>query len=177
MTNLIEIDVLDDVLDEKYWSICPPQKHMSRHSYRNSPYESDESCANCDGVNCEICKEIITPTHLECAIPVNILEDLFISRGVPKKDISNIIYNENCNNISGKYIFNYPDEYMLEARYKDFYEKILARDNDIWNELDNYKASGLNPIIEAENKRNIRFLSDDPHLSNQITLWSINNDR
>lgn len=35
-------------------------KHLSGHIYRNSPYESDDSCGTCDGARCDSCSEYWT---------------------------------------------------------------------------------------------------------------------
>lgn len=32
-------------------------KCLSGHMYYGSPYETDDSCGNCDGAKCERCKE------------------------------------------------------------------------------------------------------------------------
>ncbi len=168
---MIEVSIIDDILDEKFWRVASPSKHMSGHMYRNSPFETDNSCGNCDGARCELCHEIIEPSHLECELAVDILEELLKKHGVPEEDASNIVYDDYCHNRSGDYMFHFPSDFELEEKHKDFYDKLLAKDEEIWNELDSYKAAGLNPILEAEKKRGISFISYDRHLDNQWHLW------
>lgn len=40
-------------------------KCYSGHMYLNSPYESDNSCGNCDGAKCERCHEMYRVTEYD----------------------------------------------------------------------------------------------------------------
>lgn len=56
---------VEKVLDPKFWTKEAERKHYSHHIHRNSPIETDDSCGNCDGANCDKCKLIIEPSHFE----------------------------------------------------------------------------------------------------------------
>ena len=39
------------------------ESSLSGHVYRNSPFETDDSCGNCDGARCDSCREIYVLTE------------------------------------------------------------------------------------------------------------------
>lgn len=70
------ITILDKVLNKDWWQKISRSKHLSGHCHRNSPFETDDSCGNCDGARCETCSTIVEPPHLEFGCTVDILEPI-----------------------------------------------------------------------------------------------------
>ena len=35
------------------------ETYYTGHMYRNSPYETDDSCGNCDGARCDTCRDAV----------------------------------------------------------------------------------------------------------------------
>ena len=51
-----------DGKDEEYMKRTL-ERSLSGHMYRYSPFETDDSCGNCDGARCDSCREIYVLTE------------------------------------------------------------------------------------------------------------------
>lgn len=120
------VEVLDNVLDPEFWTMMMERKSYSAHMYRNSPYESDDSCGNCDGARCDSCKEIIIPADIECSIYSDKLEQMLLDKGVPKDVAEFFAYDDSCKIYYKGYHFIFPSANMLKSKYPEKYEEIKA---------------------------------------------------
>lgn len=50
-----DVSIID--LDEKYCIFANEIHYMSGHTYLNSSLKTDNSCENCDGTRCSICRK------------------------------------------------------------------------------------------------------------------------
>lgn len=123
--QLKEIDILDKVLEPEFWYYMMERKHYSGHLYRNSPYESDDSCGNCDGARCDYCKEIIEPADIECSIQCDKLEKILLDSGVPKDVAEFFTYDDSCKTRYNGYRFVFPTAKMVKEKYPDKYKELL----------------------------------------------------
>lgn len=126
MSDVIIIDILDKVLEPEFWTMMMERKRYSGHLYRNSPYESDDSCDNCDGARCDICKEIIIPADIECSIQSDKMEQMLLEKDVPKEIAQFLTYDDSCKTIYRGYKLVFPDANKLKEKYPEKYEEIKA---------------------------------------------------
>ena len=126
MSDLIIIDILDKVLEPEFWTMMMERKRYTGHLYRNSPYESDDSCGNCDGARCDICKEIIIPADIECSIQCDKLEQMLLDKNVPKDVAEFLTYDDSGKTKYKGYRLIFPDASRLKEKYPEKYEEIKA---------------------------------------------------
>lgn len=151
--EVIDIDILDIVKDEKYWHYHGKEVHLSGHMYRNSPYETDDSCGNCDGARCDYCKKIVDEPYFSFCISTDELYDILISKGVSDGAAQDIAYNDFCrNHTSDGFHLIWPRDYHLEERYPEEYKKITEPDKELWKKFDE--------LVEEADK-NDNFFSDE----------------
>lgn len=126
MSQFKEVDILEDVLDEKYWSFYNLERvEYTGHCYYKSPYESCDSCGNCDGARCDVCKEIKIPPKLECAIVCTDLEEILTKKGLPEDVVGFFTYDDSCRTVYQGYHFTFPTDELLKKRYPEKYNEIL----------------------------------------------------
>ncbi len=79
-----------------YMEFTPARSHMSHHMYRNSPFETDDKCGNCDGARCDGCESIIEAAHYEAAIPCDKLEEMLakVADFLPEKLRKDLVYDD-----------------------------------------------------------------------------------
>ena len=126
MSNLIYIDILDKVLDKKYWEKTRESYYYSGHDHCRSPYETNDDCGNCSGARCDTCEKIIVSEHYEFAIPVDDLESILrsIVPSIPDDAISEMVYWDGSYRRETSYRLSMPNDYILKDRYPDFYASL-----------------------------------------------------
>lgn len=125
MADIINIDILDKLLDPKYWMYYSESREYSKHCYRNSPYETSNTCANCDGARCYDCELITIPEHLELCIVSDKLCDMLIESGLPKDVAVFFAYDDSCRLQYNGYRLYWPSANLFKKRYPDKYEEYL----------------------------------------------------
>lgn len=126
---MININIIDKVCEEKYWEMEPIKSHLSGHTYRNSPYESDDTCANCNSAMCDVCKTIYEYPHLECSIQSDELYKILLDKQVPKEIASELTYGETST--YKNYHLIWPTEDILKRYNNDAYIKLSSQDEEI----------------------------------------------
>ena len=124
MRKLKEIDILDKVLDPEFWDIMMERKTYTGHQYYNSPYADSDSCRTCDGAKCDICKEIIIPEDIECAIQVDKLEKILTDMKLPKDVVIFFTYDDSCKTTYKGYHMKFPSAKDLKEKYPDKYKEL-----------------------------------------------------
>lgn len=130
------IDILDKVLDKKFWIKEPSSFYYSRHLYRHSSIETDNDCGNCDGANCEHCELIENPEHYECSIKSDKLVDIIkekiieINKSIDQNDAiyiaTELAFCDGSYIPTTNYRISWPNEYYLKERYPDFYKELIC---------------------------------------------------
>jgi len=120
--------------DIRYWEISNSREHWSHHSYRNSPIETDDSCANCNGAGCEGCELIIEQPHFEFAVPCNVLERAVykLAPQLTVSEVKDMIYSDSHNYVyheGEKYMIEYPKDAWLREAHPEIVEEL----NKQWN--------------------------------------------
>lgn len=115
--------ILPKMLDSKYW-YYDKQIHYTKHMYRNSPYETDSDCGNCDGAACDYCNKIVDEGIFNHGVECNILESWLIEAGVPEDIASDAVYNDFYKPNVKKYCIVWPNEHMLKEQYPEDYKRI-----------------------------------------------------
>lgn len=137
VTKTVRYDITPYVAEERFWMKTMERKHYTGHLYRNSPYETDDSCGNCDGARCDYCKLVTEPAHYECSVPVNILEDILNKHFDITDDCrSELVYGDRNSYIKDgvKYILIIPSEFHIKnEKYNEsieFYKNLLSTDKE-----------------------------------------------
>lgn len=115
--------ILPKMLDSKYW-YYDKQIHYTKHMYRNSPYETDSDCGNCDGAACDYCNKIVDEGIFNHGVECNILESWLIEAGVPEDIAIDAVYNDFYKPNVKKYRIIWPNERMLKEQYPEDYKRI-----------------------------------------------------
>ena len=126
MKQFKEIDILEDVLKPEYWEKFGERKHKSHHMYRNSPYESDDSCGNCNGANCHCCKDVIEPETYKFCMYSDKIYELLIEKGLDKETESYYAYDDSFNMYHNGYHLNWPCIDSVRVRFPDFYNQLIT---------------------------------------------------
>ena len=81
---------------QPYWEFHQAQQHMSHHMYRNSPFETDYDCGNCDGGSCDNCHAVVEDAHYEVAIPCDKLEEMLakVAGFLPEDLRRDLVYDD-----------------------------------------------------------------------------------
>jgi len=125
------IDIMDKANDEKFWQPEGSKSYYSQHLYRNSPFESSDSCGNCNGANCDSCVLIAIPAQLEFSIYSDILYDWMIQDGVPEEVASELAYSDSCRRNYKGYTLVWPTENMLKEQYPELYHIIVSPNDQV----------------------------------------------
>jgi hypothetical protein len=120
--------------DFKYWRWANDRTHMSGHLYRNSPFESDDGCGNCNGAKCDYCREIIEHGHFECSIVCTDLEKMLKLEGVDDDSISHLVYDDSATCYNG-YKIEWPTEETMERDKPGFYNSLMNPDESLINDI------------------------------------------
>lgn len=120
--------IIDHVLNEEDWKLSPERKYLSGHMYRNSPYETDDSCGNCDGARCDFCESVTVPPHFSYCVEYTKFEASMIAAGVPELEARDIALKEGSLR-SGDCIVIYPNERELKDKHPEFYNKLADKYN------------------------------------------------
>ena len=68
------IEIPDNMIKDEWWDEIKGRFHYTGHSHFNSPFETDDSCGNCDGAKCHICKKITEDENEQISIEDDIAE-------------------------------------------------------------------------------------------------------
>lgn len=126
INHKMTVEILDKVLDPQYWCLMGERVRYTGHLYRNSPYESDDSCGNCDGARCDTCQKIIIPADIDCSIQCDKLEKMLLEVGIPKDVASFFTYDDSGKMYYQGYYFIWPTAQMLKDKYPDKYKEIYT---------------------------------------------------
>lgn len=89
------IKIPDSFLKEEWWDLRPEEIKLTGHMYFNSPFETCDSCGNCDGARCDYCRELKIPAHYEVAIPSDQLVDILKEiTDLPEALIHDLVYDD-----------------------------------------------------------------------------------
>jgi len=129
-TSII-IDIMDKAGDEKFWRPESSRGYYSQHLHRNSPYESSDSCGNCNGANCDSCVLVVVPAQLEFSTYSDTLYDWLIEDGVPEDIAEELAYSDSCRRSYKGYRLVWPTETMLKEQYPQLYYIITNLDEQV----------------------------------------------
>lgn len=89
------IEIPEKYIKNEWWDYRPEEFRYSGHMYYNSPFETCDSCGNCDGARCDYCREIKIPEHYEIAIPSDALEDILKEiTDLPDGCVHELVYDD-----------------------------------------------------------------------------------
>lgn len=134
------INIIDKAVDELLWKVKGSSFEYSNHMYRNSPYESANSCGNCNGSGCDTCYKIVTPSHLEFSVPSDTLYTWILETGVPEDIASSLAYSDSCNNTCKGYRLIWPNASMLKESYPELYTKMTTPDPKVIEVIKSFKG-------------------------------------
>lgn len=169
----VRINIMDKVGDEKFWSPSGAKKGYSHHMYRNSPFETCNTCGNCNGANCEVCHLVTTPACLEFSIGSDTLYQWLLEKNVPEDIASEIVYSDYCGHTYKGYRLIWPTEDMLQEQYPDLYTHIYTTDKEVLEVINSYRgqfsvfAELRDTILKHYNVKD-RYHG---HIPNQLELY------
>lgn len=134
------INIMNKVASEDFWSIEGSRTEYSHHIYRNSPFESCDSCGTCDGARCEDCRKIITPAYINFSASSDVLYGWLIEMNIPKDVAEELVFSDTCGSTYKGYYLAWPSETMLEVQYPELYKTITKLDEDILAVIKSYKG-------------------------------------
>lgn len=159
-------------LDEKYWQINY-SKRYSHHSQKNSPYETDTTCDNCDGALCGDC-ELTKKLEYEFCCPVDkYAEAIELIFGKSHKDAMNIA-SDDYNHSEVKT----PSYYHLKTFFPEFLTNISTLqgfNRDLFERMKSDKMTLLDMENRAYGFHNNDFLHR--HFLNQYELFKYIKDK
>ena len=122
-----------EILNPANWTLYGEDTLYTGHSCFASPFESYDSCGNCNGANCDICKEVKRAPEFRFSINGGDLIDLIKSQ-LPLKEHDRAfdIYDYNDSEYE---VEEFPDEDFLQDNYPEFVEQLWERemkDNPEW---------------------------------------------
>lgn len=135
-----EINIMKKAADEQWWDINGASSYLSQHMYRNSPFESSDSCGNCDGAACDDCHRVTVPGHMEFSVYSDTLHDWLKEAGVPKDVASELAYSDTCGYTCKEYHLVWPNERMLKEQYPELYKQITTPDEEVVKVITSYKG-------------------------------------
>lgn len=107
-----------DLLEERHIVKGYGGYALSGHIYKNSPFETSNSCSNCDGANCHICKKIPNDS-IEVSIPSDELVQMLMKKGAPEDVAKDFAYDDTVNRFRKGYYFCFPTQSGLERERPD----------------------------------------------------------
>lgn len=116
-----------------FWRKAGESFYYSGHSYRGSAFESDNTCRNCDGANCDHCKKIVVEAHYEFSCYTDVIYNDLLAQGLDKEVAGDLAYSDwPCKT----HYLSMPSEIPEETR-----KKIETPDAEVWSWCENNKAS------------------------------------
>lgn len=159
--------------EEKYWMCFSPEKAKTGHSHYGSPYETYNSCDNCDGAKCECCEDIIKPVYLEFSCPADLFaEGLSKIYGIDYDKSYHYAISDNKFELNRDGIF-IPSSAMLKEYNPEFLYEISTSDKELFTKFDKIFESGENPYTFLQEAREkYEYMSNKyKHIYNQYVLW------
>ena len=83
--------------DPRNWRMEDVSHYMSGHMYRGTSmeaFETIDSCGNCDGAKCGICKKVEVPAHWSLSVECDRLYNALVEDGIEPDIASDLVYNE-----------------------------------------------------------------------------------
>lgn len=138
MTNIINI--IKRAAKEDYWSPQGPTTYMSCHMYLNSPFESSDSCDNCNGARCNSCVKVTTPSEWRFSVSSNTLYHWIVEEGVDPGIANELAYSDDCRHTYKGYHLVWPTEDALKEEHPNFYAAMTTADTDVLSVIESYKG-------------------------------------
>ena len=174
------VSIIDLCIDERYWEPNYGYEYLTGHSHLGSFTETYDTCDNCNSDLCNKCTKIVRPLIWEFKIGIDELEEMLVSKGVPREEARDIV---TCNAPNSKYRISNPNYLVLKDEYPEFYKKINEIDEDIMKVIDEVidkhhptKFGDLKEMVfdELELTDYDRYNS---HEANQLILYWIRNKK
>ena len=117
-----------------YWEFEAARQHMSHHMYRNSPFETDDKCGNCDGARCDGCEAIVEEAHYSVAIPCDKLEEMLakVVPDLPEELRRDLVYDD-----YKSYVEYEGKQYRISWPRKTVYTEDLMKDKVVYPKGEN----------------------------------------
>lgn len=150
-----------------FWRKTDATFYYSGHCYRNSPFETSDSCANCDGARCEYCRKIeVAATYEFCSYSDVVYNDL-VKQGIDKEIASDIAYSDYpCKT----HYLSYPDEIPEKTK-----KLIETPDASVWAWCEENKELDLFDLKHEYRKimqaKGISWADGLDYYLNQIEFW------
>lgn len=138
MTNTISI--IKRTTNEDNWSPMLPTMYRSGHMYLNSPFETSDSCGNCDGARCDSCEKVTVPSEWGFSVNSDTLRDWLVAEGVPADVASELAYSDSNRRVYKGYRLVWPTEDELEEECPDFHAAMTAIDTEVLSVIESYKG-------------------------------------
>lgn len=152
---------------EVQWYRTMQDKHMSGHLYRNSPFETDNSCGNCNGARCETCIAIPDPPHWEASLYSNIYYNALLKAGLPEDEASGIVYDDFYRSKVYRIIFPQIDD--LKTVNLERYFRMTVLDYYLvqeW-EAEKHEYECFHDLEQAAKEKH----KDVPYIEHQLDLY------
>lgn len=163
-----EIDIIAKTSEED-WRFWGSKKEYTHHVHRNSPFDSCDSCATCDGARCDACKLITVPAHLECCITSDKLYSWLLEEGAPKDVAAEFAYSDTVGNFYRGYKLIWPNEKMLREKKSELFSLLTTPDEAIYAVINEFAHSASN---FGDVERNVKEkLGTEPHVERQLEFW------
>ena len=150
-----------------FWRKTDAYFYYSGHCNRNSPFETSDSCANCDGARCDYCRKIEVAATYEFVPYSDVVYNGLVKQGINKEIASEIAYSDRPCKTHYLYI---PDE--IPEKTKMMIETPDAsvwvwceqnRDLDLYDMRDEYRK-----IMQS---KGISWADGLDFYLNQINFW------
>ena len=169
-----DINIMDKVNTEANWRLEGVSYEYSHHMYRNSAFEPADSCGNCNGANCELCKKIRTDAYIECTMGSDELYKWLLEKDVPEDIAADLAYSDYCGNTCRGYHLIWPTQDMLQEQYPDLYATITTTDEEVLKVINSYRGQfdyfgALRDAVKEHYKDTEDY--DYYHIRNQMDLY------
>ena len=77
-----------------FWEKTSESFYYSGHCHRGSAFESDDTCGNCDGANCDWCKKVIVDAHYTFHCYTDVICKDLVSQGIDKEIAADLAYSD-----------------------------------------------------------------------------------
>lgn len=168
------INVINRVCSEGHWRIEGASFEFSHHMYRNSPFETCNSCGNCDGASCDICHKVQIDAHIECSMGSDELYKWLLEESVPEDTASDLAYSDYCGYTRNGYRLVWPTEDMLKEQYPELHKTITTLDEEVLVVIESFRGQFdcFADLSKAVLKHyGFVWYSSSGHVRNQLDLY------
>ena len=150
-----------------FWEKTGESFYYSGHCHRGSAFETDDTCSNCNGANCEWCKKVIVKPHYSFICYTDTIYHNLVSQGIDKEVAADLAYSDwPCKT----HCLSYPTEIPEETR-----NKIETPDKEVWDWCDKNYADDLFDLKDTYRKmkqsQGISWGEGLQYYLNQIDFW------